>query len=119
MLLRGLSAVAQSFSFKAKLTIMIWFPIIHVPWPVVKPPYQVYSIVIIPFSILKIDLAISDFNVLPYLLDTIRLFGKITGWIVTKTERYRIAQAILDNKIQNELEFYFREVPFEAWVFRR
>jgi hypothetical protein len=55
----------------------------------------------------------SNFDVLPYMLDTIRLLAKLLGESVGKTERYRIAQALIDNKIQNESEFYSRQVPFE------
>jgi hypothetical protein len=52
------------------------------------------------------DSAVSKFNVSPSIFDTINLLCKLLDRVSIKTERYRIAQAILDNKIKDESEFF-------------
>jgi hypothetical protein len=58
-------------------------------------------------SVPEIDLAISiHFDVLPYVFITIRLLSKLIARSVEKLERYRVAQAIMDNRVSNEAEFF-------------
>ncbi len=55
-----------------------------------------------------IDLAMSNFDVLPYMFITIKLLAKLLDRFIPKTERYRIATVILEGKIADEIQ-YFRE----------
>jgi hypothetical protein len=60
----------------------------------------------ISISVLEVDLAMSKFNVLPYMFDTIGLLCKLLDRVSIKSERHRIAQALLDGKIKDESEFF-------------
>jgi hypothetical protein len=61
-------------------------------------------------SIPEIDMAMSGFDVLPYIFITIRLLSKMIDRYVGKTERYRIAEKLLQAEISNYLE-YFKDNP--------
>jgi hypothetical protein len=56
-------------------------------------------------EVLEMDLAMSKFDVIPYIFDTIRLLRKLLERSISKTERYRIAEALLESRIENELQF--------------
>lgn len=62
-------------------------------------------------SVPEIDMAMSDFDVLPYVFITIRLLSKLLDRFLIKTERIRVAKALLECRISNELE-YFSEPHF-------
>jgi hypothetical protein len=57
-------------------------------------------------SIPEIDVGMSNFYVLPYMFITIRLLFKLLDRFLFKSERYRIAKALLDCKIFSELEYF-------------
>ena len=59
-------------------------------------------------SVPEIDLAMSEFDVLPYMFITIRLLFKLLDRFLFKTERSQMAKALFEGRIINEIE-YFRD----------
>jgi hypothetical protein len=59
-------------------------------------------------SVPEIDLALSKFDVLPFIFITIRLLLKLLDRFLLKTERMRVAKALLECRILEEHE-YFKE----------
>ncbi|HZA08407.1 MAG TPA: hypothetical protein VE619_11945 [Nitrososphaeraceae archaeon] len=57
-------------------------------------------------SVPEIDLAMSEFDVLPYMFMTIRLLFKLLDRYLFKTERSRIAKALLEFKILDEIQYF-------------
>jgi hypothetical protein len=57
-------------------------------------------------SVPEIDLALSKFDVLPFMFITIRLLFKLLDRFILKTERTRIAKELLEDRIYNELEYF-------------
>lgn len=57
-------------------------------------------------SVPEIDLAMSEFDVLPYMFITIRLLFKLLDRFLLKTERSRIAKALLEGIIHDKLEYF-------------
>jgi hypothetical protein len=57
-------------------------------------------------SVPEIDLAMSKFDVLPFMFITIRLLFKLFDRFILKTEKMRIAKELLDGRIYDELEYF-------------
>jgi hypothetical protein len=55
-------------------------------------------------SVPEIDLAMSKFDVVPFMFITIRLLFKLLDRFILKTERMRVAKALLESRISDELE---------------
>jgi hypothetical protein len=57
-------------------------------------------------SVLEVDMAMSEHDVVPDIFNFVRLLCKLSSESLRQLERYRIANAILRNKIKTESEFF-------------